>query len=463
MFEYADKRHQYLFFKNNYWKITSGGIDEKPLSDLQNFVWKDRVRDFDATLLGKEMIRVNQVDIDYILDHKLDPLEYEPVMGQYMLEFSQEAKECNFCRFLYNTGEFFWSKIQHHKSREPLAKDLRTVEEKFETNLHMVSKMTAIGYLLHKYRDKSCEKAIIAMDGKLSEVGESNGRTGKSILGFAVGEVVPQCYIGGKSKELEDDKFLFEEVTEKTDSIFLDDVRANVDFEFLFPVITGKISINSKGLKKFTLPERDTPKIYLTTNHALNGSSSSFKDRQGLIAFSDYYNEEYKPVDEFGINFFDEWDERQWNLFYNFMADCLRLYFKAADQGWGYNHSGLIQPPTERLDQRRLRQFIGENFLTWAGEYFNVNDPESINSTLVQNINIDIPRAELYNAFLDKTPTERKFMTPHRFKKKMMAWCEYHKCKFNPQIMDKYGRPGGDDKRGGVEYFTIANDRFSQS
>ncbi|MCX6277047.1 MAG: hypothetical protein NT004_02990 [Bacteroidetes bacterium] len=37
-----------------------------------------------------------------------------------------------------------------------------------ETNLHMVSKMTAIGYLLHKYRDKSCEKTVIAMDGSSS-------------------------------------------------------------------------------------------------------------------------------------------------------------------------------------------------------------------------------------------------------------------------------------------------------
>ncbi|MEI6435800.1 MAG: hypothetical protein WCP32_13220 [Bacteroidota bacterium] len=56
--------------------------------------------------------------------------------------------------------------------------------------------MTVIGYVLHKYQDKSCEKAVIAMDGRLSEVGESNGRTGKSIVGFAIGEVVPQRYIG---------------------------------------------------------------------------------------------------------------------------------------------------------------------------------------------------------------------------------------------------------------------------
>jgi hypothetical protein len=92
--------------------------------------------------------------------------------------------------------------------------------------------------------------------------------------------LVPQCYIGAKSKDLENDPFIFEEVSEKTDSIFLDDVRANIDFEFFFPIITGKLTVNSKGQKKYTLSERDTPKMYLTTNHAINGSSSSFKDRQ---------------------------------------------------------------------------------------------------------------------------------------------------------------------------------------
>lgn len=78
----------------------------------------------------------------------------------------------------------------------------------------------------------------------------------------------------------------------------------------------------------------------------------------------------------------------------------------------------------------------------------------------VQNMNVPIPRAELYNGFLEKTPTQRKFMTPHRFKKKMIAWCEYHQAHFNPQVIDKFGRPSGDDKRGGVEYFTLANERF---
>ena len=462
VFEYADKNFQYLFFKEKYWKISSEGIEEKPMSELQNYVWQDKVNDFDAKLIGKEMITIDRVTDEFISKYKLNDNTYRPFIGQFDVVQSKEAKESHFVQFLINTGEFFWRSFQDKKLRTPLSEDERTLDERFETNLHLVSKMTSIGYLLHKYRDKSCEKAVIGMDGKLSEVGESNGRTGKSLMGMAIGYVVPQVYIGAKSKDLENDPFIFEEVSEKSDNIFLDDVRANMDFEFLFPVITGRLTVNRKGQQKFTLPDRDTPKLYITTNHAINGSSASFKDRQFLIAFSDYYNETWKPTDEFGMNFFEEWDEKQWNLFYNFMANCLQLYFKAAKVGWGINHSGLISAPTERLEKRRLRQFVGEDFLSWAGEYFSIDENKSIDSLFGGNLNTEVPRSELYNDFLEKTPTQRKYMTPQRFKKKVLHWCEYLGLKFNPQHLNKDGQPGGDDKRGGVEYFTIANARFSE-
>jgi hypothetical protein len=456
VFEYADKGHQYLFFKGKYFKITAEGIEEKPMNELTNHVWRDKINDFDAKLLDHEMFTVDRMDEAYIKKHKADHLR--EFIGQYEVEMSKEARESHFAQFLYNTGEFFWYKFQDVNTRKRCS-DMRTDEERLETNLHFVSKMTAIGYLLHKYRDKSCEKAVIAMDGKLSEVGESNGRTGKSILGFAIGNVIPQVYIGGKSHDLEKDLFIFEEVNEKIDNIFLDDVCANVNFEFFFPVITGKLTVNPKGQKKFTLSERDTPKLYITTNHAINGSSASYKDRQALIAFSDYYNENYKPIDEVGINLFDEWDEKQWNLFYNFMAYCLHLYFKAAKMGWGMNHTGLISPPTERLELRRIRQFIGEDYLIWASEYFGVGEDNKVDRSNA-NINHEIPRSELYNDYLGKNPTQHKYMNPFRFKKKMLAWCQYTGLLFNPHCIDKFGNSGGDDKKGGVEYFTISDERF---
>lgn len=435
---------QPLFFKNKYWQINAAGIEEKNISNLEYFVWKDKIIDFDATRLSEPMIRVDKRE------------------DKYVVKFSKEGAKCHFARFLWNASEFNWRKYLEPGTRKPIG-DNRTDEERFETCLHFVSKMTAIGYLLHKFRDKSCEKAVIAMDGKLSEVGESNGRTGKSLLGFALGQMIPQAYIAGKSRSLTDDPFIWEEVTEKTDNVFLDDVRTNIDFEFFFPIITGRMTINIKGKKKFTLQDDQTPKILLTTNHAINGESSSFRDRQAVIVFSDFYNEEHKPIDDFGINFFVEWDKEQWNYFYNFMANCLQLYFLARENKWGANGSGLILPPVERIEQRRKRQFIGEDFLSWANEYFGVPDhynADEVNDVFSNNLNVPIPRGELYRDFLDKNPTQRKHTTAYRFKKKIVTWCQFRGLRFNPHKYDDMGNPGADDKSGGVENFTIANKKF---
>jgi hypothetical protein len=466
-FEVADKSFQYIYFKEKVWKITASGIEERNYSELEHHVWREKVINMDVSHVkgtySKETgVKSNSfIEIDRITDELINKYKNDSSIsaykGQYLLTFSEEASQCHFAKFVWNTSEFFWRKFIDPETRK-YTQDERTLDERFETTLHFVSKMTAIGYLIHKYRDKSVEKAVIAMDGKLSEVGESNGRTGKSIIGAAIGKVIPQAYIGAKSKELTSDPFIWEEVTEKTENVFLDDVRANIDFEFFFPVITGQMTVNMKGQKKFTLPEEKTPKIYMTTNHALNGSSPSFLDRQFLIAFSDYYNDDYKPLDDFGINFFNEWDQNQWNLFYNFIAACLQLYFKAQQLGWGVNRSGLIPSPTERLDRRRMRQFLGENFLTWADEYYSVSDdPDQDPTTMNNNLNQQISRKELFDNYLDRNPNDRKYVTPHHFKKKIKAWCKYRRLIFNPHKRDSYGHPGGDDKSGGIEYFMIGN------
>ncbi|MFZ4548245.1 MAG: CHC2 zinc finger domain-containing protein [Bacteroidales bacterium] len=459
-FETSNKEFQLLFFKDKFWRITAEGIVEHKLNDLQYNVWKDKINDFDAKLLPNNFItvkRFSQKEIDTIPN---SPIDKTILLNQYDIKLSQDAQQCHFLDFVYNTGEFFWNKFIDPNGWKPLPTDQRSITERLETALHFVSKMTAIGYLLHKFRDKSCEKAVIGMDGKLSEIGDSNGRTGKSLIGIALGHIIPQTYIGGKSRDLTEDQFIWEEVTEKIDNIFLDDVRANIDFEFFFPVITGKITINTKGTKKFTLSEAETPKIYITTNHAINGDSASFKDRQFNIAFSDYYNDSHKPIEDYGVNFFAEWDEKQWNLFYNFMARCLQLYFYAAKVGWGINGTGLVQCPLERLELRRLRQFVGEAFLTWADEYFGSGDDIDSNDINNNNINRRIARTELFNDFLDRNPNEKKFTNAFKFKKKILAFCKFRQFKFNPQKLNLDDKIL-DDKSGGVEYFTIANRNYT--
>jgi len=457
-FEKPSRYRENLHFKNKFWKIDKNGIEQMDPTDRLQSIWHDQIIKFDAKLTKEPLITFRKIDDDFISKFpETQQSNLKHIKGFFDAELSEEGKQCHFLQFLQNTSNFHAPKGKN-KNKE------YTVDEMADINTHLLSKLTALGYMVHSYRDPAVAKAIIAMDGQLAEVGDSNGRSGKSLLGSAMEWIIPTVYIGAKAKKLTDDQFLFEEVTEKTECVFLDDVRANLDFEFFFPAITGKMKVNAKGVGRWTIPREKTPKFFISTNHAINGDSSSFRDRQFCIAFSDYYNDTHKPVDDFGVLFFEEWDEKQWNLFYNLVATSLQLYFQY----------GLVEAPGRDLELRRLRQQMGEDFLTWAEEFYseNTEERETEDQPFDDESNLDkrMPRQDLYSDFINKHPRASRFVSPTRFGKSVKWYCKYKGFHFNPDRPNRKGQNIADflrenpkssfigtaDKAGGVEYFTVS-------
>jgi hypothetical protein len=444
VFEQPDKHCQHLYFQDKFWKVTNKGIEEKPLSQLNNSIWDDKIIDFNAKRTGP-LLKAEMFTEEMLKKLPADQQDANRhYVGQFNIEFTQSGNSCHFLQFLNNTSEFAWRKMLDPKTRKKL-QDKRDLDEKFETNMHLVSKLTALGYLLHDYHNKSVAKMVIAMDGKLSEVGQSNGRSGKSLGGVFIGKIIPQIYIAGKQKNLTEDPFLMEGVTEKTKNVFIDDVRTNIDIEFFYPHLTGQFTVRGLGQAKFNLPEDEKPKIFLATNHGINDKGGSFRDRIFMIAFSDFYNEKHKPINDFGINFFDDWDEHQYNLAYNMAALCLELFFK----------HGLVEAPLRRLQLRNLRQEMGDVFLEWADTYYA--KPNNLGARLI--------RKDIDDDYIIAVPTAKKYHTAHNFKKKLKAYASYRDYVLNPELYDEEGNPKKYDKKGnaiehdksgGVEYITIS-------
>jgi hypothetical protein len=413
---------------------------------MEKHIWQDHRIMFGARVLEDPLVTFTRVTDQYL---ESLPEAQRKVMTRYhgrlFVDFSSAGRKCDFLQFLVNTSCFTWRKNKQGDFNS-LSEDIQ--DEMFEDNEHLLAKLCAFGYLLHAYKDQTVTKAVIAVDGKQSEVGASNGRSGKSLFGKAVSQIRPQVYIPGKSRDLMNDTFLFTEVTEKTGSILFDDVRVNFDFEALFPLITGSFTVNVKAGGRYTLPFEKSPKVIVATNHMINGEGSSFSDRQWVIAFSDFYNDEHKPTDDFSVPFFsEEWSNEQWNLFYNLCALCLQLYFR----------HGVVESPNERIALRKLRQQMGETFLMWAEEYYS--------NELV--INQRVARSEVTQNFLDKFPAEAKHFSAVLFKRRILSYCQYKGYRFNPHMFDavsglplRYDKSGEgivDDKQAGVEYFTVAN------
>ena len=418
---------QYLYFKNCYWKVTAEGIEQTDISDIQGHVWKDKLRDFEPKITEPLLKELHQITLK---DAQKDP-DLKPYIGEYTIDFSKAGEKCHMLQFLLNTSRF---------SRKPLSEYM--LDEAFNTSRHFLSKITAIGYMLHRYRNANIMRAVIGMDVKMSEVGSSHGRSGKSLVGLIMENLVPTVTIPGKKRDLLEDRFVFEEVDERTENVFIDDVRINFDIEMLFPYITGKFTVEKKGLGKTTLPPDTTQKFYITTNHSLKGEGGSFRDRQILLGFSDWYNDKHKPIDDFKVMFFDEWENEQYNLFYNFAAFCLHTYFK----------HGIIEAPTEELHRRRIRQELGESFLDWANEYFS--NPNNLNQRLskheMYSMDKNDPNIKIHGeGFKDRFPRSAAYTNITSFKKKIKGYCDFKNYNYNPST------EGGDIKTGGKEYIEV--------
>ena len=132
-----------------------------------------------------------------------------------------------------------------------------------------------------------------------------------------------------------------------------------------------------------------------------------------------------------------------WNL----LAECVQLYLRL----------GVVEAPSERIEQRQLRQSMGEDFLSWADEYFSDENRR----------NVRLVRREVYDKFLEYAPDQRKFTSASRFKSLIRKYCEWKGYIFNPHkydaltglclFFDKDGRPVDDDKSGGIEYFMLGD------
>lgn len=406
---------QYFYFRDVFWRVTRSGIEELKYNMLTHDVWADSRRDIDV-------VRYTSL-IDFDVDEN----------GHFTYAITPVGVMCDFLRFLENTSNFSWRKDENGQT---------DASEKAEMAQHLLSKLCAIGYMAMDVKDAGVTRAVIAMDGKQSEVGESNGRSGKSLVGELMRKITNVAYIGGKKDKLLDDQFIWDGITEKTRLVFIDDVKQNFDFEMLFPLITGDWMVNHKGGERITIPYERSPKIYIPTNHAVAGSGSSFRDRQWIILFSDYYNETHKPVDDFGCQFFSEWEFLQWSLTWNLVAQCIQLYLTY----------GVVQAPGDRAEHRRLRQEITEGFLQWFSEYFSD----------AGRFGVLLPRSELQEQCRRKTEMNT---SPTLFKKRFKKACEFYGWVFNPNMydpatgkpyqFDRDGRPVTDYKKGGVEYFMV--------
>ena len=217
----------------------------------------------------------------------------------------------------------------------------------------ILSLRSAIGYLLHNYKDSTNAKAVIFLDEKLSD--GASGRSGKGLVAQAIGKLRKTVRLDGRNFNFAK-SFIFQSITLDTAIIEFNDVTKKFNFDKLFSIITDDITVERKNQNEIIIPFHQSPKIIISTNYTIDGSDDSTIDRQFIIEFSDHYNKSHRPIDEFNHRFFDEWNNEEWNSFHNYMIGCLQIYL----------NRGLIKCAHINLERKKLIDSTSEEFV----EYF---------------------------------------------------------------------------------------------
>lgn len=407
---------QRFYFNNSIIEVSGSSISK--CSSGQAFVWDGEIVPHDINLLEEFFsIKCNKD-------------------GDFDIEIKQS--ECKFLNYLINTSRCHWRKeledglktMSDHDREEyrlqnkfNIAGPILDASQIQEQKQHLINKIFAIGYLLHRYKSESRAWCVFAMDAKIGSESESNGGSGKSFFFKALRTLIPTVNLPGKNKRLLDNPHIYERVSEHTDMILVDDVDEFMDLTFFFDAITGEITVNPKNARSFEIPFEKAPKFAFTSNFGLRKSDPSIERRVLYTVFSDYYHQktgdndyhETRTIfDDFGINLLRDYDENDWNLDLNFFMQCCKFYLKYAGE------SIKIQPPMQAVSTRNAMAAIKEIFLDWADAYFGEDSG---------NIDRLIPRAEAFNDFTSKQKV--KGWTMQTFTKSLKAY-----CKFSPHIIE---------------------------
>ncbi|NKI28239.1 hypothetical protein HCG49_16925 [Arenibacter sp. 6A1] len=431
-FKDCDAYTQYWFFKKNVVEIKKEGITVHKKGIIDKMVMEEKVIQH-PTNISERNFEASFEEPHFKISKDVD--------GDDTIEILK--KDNPFLNYLINTSRIHWRKEledsfkgKNDADREAYFKEHQfsisgpnlSPDEQLEQKQHLINKIYALGYLLHKFKNKSKAWFVFGMDNKLSDMGESHGGSGKSLMYDYLQKIMfNQFFIPGRSKKAVDSEFLFDGVTQETDYIFIDDMNQYFPFQQFFSEITGKMKVNPKNSKGYTIDFIDSPKLCGTSNFpplALDPSSSR---RILFTVNSDYYHEnkdnEYMQTrrvsDDFGgRNLFDDFTEEEYNSFYVFCAQCVQFFLASPTK---------INPPMDNVNKRNLMSEMGDAFRNWATVYFSESNDKL--DRLISRV----------DAFQDYQRVAQGKKSANNFKKSVKAYCKLNNFILNPKEIDKSG------------------------
>lgn len=409
-FSTCESDRQFVYFKNLCVEVTADKFSEHKANDMDRYVWEDNI--------SQVHYRRTAPAFDFRRE------------SEDMWSICPTNIKSHYFRYLINASRIYWREELEQRATENTEENARyneankfnicgprlSFEEQQEQMQNLAAKLFAIGYLLHRHKDQARAWALWIMEDKISNDGESSGGSGKSFMIKFLENIKKILFLGGKNKKLTENQFIFQNVTESTDIIWVDDADQHFDFTFFYDKITGSLETNKKHVDSNVMDFTKSPKFAFTSNFPPPNKDSATLRRLLFVVFSDYYHqktddndyrESRRIYDDFNLELGGEhYTNEMWNDDVNFMLDCIQFYLKVSKE------VVKITPPMDRIKDRISIQIMGNQFRQWAEVYFHKNS---------ENVNTYISKNDTFNAFLRESNV--KGWTTNKFSKAIREFC----------------------------------------
>lgn len=258
----------------------------------------------------------------------------------------------------------------------------------------------AIGYLISTYKNRSNNKAVILNDEVISDNPE--GGTGKGVFVQGISQIRKSTVIDGKMFDGKK-SFAYQTVSLDTKILIFDDVVKNFNFEEKFSLVTEGLTLERKNKDAIKLNVHDSPKVIISTNYAIKGEGNSHDRRRFELEIAQYYGKNLTPEDEFGRQLFDDWNDKDFNSFDNYIVYCLQLFLK----------NGLTIQNAKNI---KMRKFIAETAMEFF-DFIKENENLQYNQMLDKNV--------FFDNFCNEYSDFKKWLTKKRFNIWVQKYCKF--------------------------------------
>ena len=277
-------------------------------------------------------------------------------------------------------------------------------KEKFE------SLQTIIGYILHRYWMPSKSVIPILLDETVVGDDEAQGGTGKTLLCQGFSYIRSMVDVDGKNFKT-GKSFAFQRVNTGTEILFVDDLSRASVFEDWFSIVSTGVEVDQKFKASFKLEKEYSPKIIITSNFPIRSIAGNSTERRKVeLEIGTYYGADKQPRDEFGRDFFQNWDDNEFNKMFNFFACCIQKYLT----------TGIITPPSVNAELRKLISELGSSDLL-----------QFLDEKMHARIDSRFNKKDLYAEFRAENPGQIKyFPSQNKFTNKVKKYFKFKKIKY---------------------------------